>query len=80
MESEGAVVPEVIRLMDATGKVVLDSLSSDYEDSFCLETFGDLIRAAEDKQDSERFETYQLGSHLCRSGTFHHCPCSNLGS
>ncbi|KAJ3194914.1 hypothetical protein HK101_001586 [Irineochytrium annulatum] len=34
---------DVIRLMDSTGTRVLDSLASEYEDSFCLDTFGDLI-------------------------------------
>lgn len=35
-----------IRLMDATGTVVLDSVATEYEDSFCLETFGELCGAA----------------------------------
>ncbi|KNC98812.1 uncharacterized protein SPPG_05789 [Spizellomyces punctatus DAOM BR117] len=34
---------DVIRLLDSSGTNVLDSVSTDYEDSFCLETFGDLI-------------------------------------
>ena len=32
----------IIRLLDANGTVVQDSISADYEDSFCLETFEDL--------------------------------------
>jgi anti-anti-sigma regulatory factor len=39
-----------IRLMDASGSTVLDSVSTDYEDSFCLESFGDLIKAAEEAE------------------------------
>jgi hypothetical protein len=35
--------PAVIRLLDSTGKKVLDSVSCDYEDSFCLDSFGELI-------------------------------------
>lgn len=35
----------IIRLMDSTGKIVQDSLSGEYEDSFCLETFEDLCKA-----------------------------------
>ncbi|KAJ3155381.1 hypothetical protein HDU86_004283 [Geranomyces michiganensis] len=35
----------VIRLMDSSGVSVLDSVATDYEDSFSLETFGDLIEA-----------------------------------
>ncbi|KAJ3027705.1 UNVERIFIED_CONTAM: hypothetical protein HDU68_003292 [Siphonaria sp. JEL0065] len=34
---------EVIRLLDSKGDRVLDSVAAEYEDSFCLETFGDLI-------------------------------------
>lgn len=40
--------PEFIRLMDAQRVVVLDSVATEYEDSFCLESFGDLIKAAEE--------------------------------
>ena len=32
--------------MDAERAVVLDSVATEYEDSFCLESFGDLIKAA----------------------------------
>ncbi|KAI9346914.1 hypothetical protein BDR26DRAFT_799832 [Obelidium mucronatum] len=39
---------EVIRLLDSKGERVLDSVSAEYEDSFCLETFGDLIAAHDD--------------------------------
>ncbi|TPX57026.1 hypothetical protein PhCBS80983_g04136 [Powellomyces hirtus] len=35
----------VIRLMDSSGQVVLDSVATDYEDSFSLESFDDLIKA-----------------------------------
>ncbi|KAJ3107180.1 hypothetical protein HDU97_004600 [Phlyctochytrium planicorne] len=34
---------EAIRLLDSTGTKVLDSVSTEYEDSFCLESFGDLV-------------------------------------
>ncbi|KAI9204167.1 uncharacterized protein BJ171DRAFT_599350 [Polychytrium aggregatum] len=36
---------EVIRLFDSNGTTLLDSIHADYEDSFCLEAFGDLARA-----------------------------------
>ncbi|RKO94672.1 hypothetical protein BDK51DRAFT_29029 [Blyttiomyces helicus] len=36
---------EVIRLLDSSGTRVLDSVAAEYEDSFCLETFGDLAKA-----------------------------------
>lgn len=42
--------PEFIRLMDASGTTVLDSVATEYEDSFCIETFGDLIKAAEEAE------------------------------
>jgi hypothetical protein len=32
----------IIRLLDANATEVQDSISGDYEDSFCLETFEDL--------------------------------------
>ncbi|TPX62746.1 hypothetical protein SpCBS45565_g06968 [Spizellomyces sp. 'palustris'] len=35
---------EVIRLLDSSGNNVLDSVSAEYEDSFSLETFGDLAK------------------------------------
>ncbi|KAI8812512.1 hypothetical protein BJ742DRAFT_705616 [Cladochytrium replicatum] len=35
----------IIRLLDSGGEKVLDSVSAEYEDSFCLDTFGDLIKA-----------------------------------
>ncbi|KAJ3016234.1 hypothetical protein HKX48_004145 [Thoreauomyces humboldtii] len=35
----------VIRLLDSSGVTVLDSVACDYEDSFSLETFGELISA-----------------------------------
>lgn len=47
MSKESSREPEIVRLMDAAGNVVLDSVSVEYEDSFCLESFGDLIRMAE---------------------------------
>ncbi|KAJ3214858.1 hypothetical protein HDU67_001123 [Dinochytrium kinnereticum] len=34
---------EAIRLLDSSGSRVLDSVSTEYEDSFCLEAFADLI-------------------------------------
>lgn len=34
----------IIRLFDSTGKTIEDSLSGDYEDSFCLETFEDMCK------------------------------------
>ncbi|KAJ1552155.1 hypothetical protein HK405_012417, partial [Cladochytrium tenue] len=40
-----ADAPAVIRLLDSTGQRVLDSVAAEYEDSFCLESFGDLIAA-----------------------------------
>ena len=36
---------EIIRLLDSSGKKVLDSVSAEYEDSFCLESFGDLCQS-----------------------------------
>lgn len=36
---------DVIRLLDSTGEKLLDSVSEEYEDSFCLESFGDLAQA-----------------------------------
>jgi hypothetical protein len=42
--------PKIIRLLDASGVSVLDSVSTEYEDSFCLESFGDLIKAAEEAE------------------------------
>ena len=38
--------PEFIRLMDAQRSTVLDSVATEYEDSFCLESFADLIKSA----------------------------------
>ncbi|KAJ3407544.1 hypothetical protein HDU80_008462 [Chytriomyces hyalinus] len=38
---------KVINLLDSTGDCVLDSVSADYEDSFCLDTFAELIAAHE---------------------------------
>jgi hypothetical protein len=35
----------VIRLLDSSGQELLDSISGDYEDSFCLETFEDLAKS-----------------------------------
>ncbi|KAI8819595.1 uncharacterized protein EV422DRAFT_507240 [Fimicolochytrium jonesii] len=35
----------IIRLLDTSGTTVLDSVSTEYEDSFTLETFGDSIEA-----------------------------------
>ncbi|KAJ3088081.1 hypothetical protein HK100_008159 [Physocladia obscura] len=48
---------QVIRLLDSEGLRVLDSLSAEYEDSFCLESFGDLIAAHEgaDPQGTKSF-------------------------
>ncbi|KAJ1543868.1 hypothetical protein HK096_008042 [Nowakowskiella sp. JEL0078] len=34
---------DIIRLLDSEGEKVLDSVLTEYEDSFCLENFGDLI-------------------------------------
>ena len=39
------MAPTVIRLLDAEGKEVQDSISGEYEDSFSLETFEDLCKA-----------------------------------
>ncbi|KAJ3343393.1 serine/threonine-protein kinase KIN2 [Gonapodya sp. JEL0774] len=36
---------DIIKLMDSSGKTVLDSVSADYEDCFTIECLGDLIRA-----------------------------------
>ncbi|KAJ3242309.1 hypothetical protein HDU81_005061 [Chytriomyces hyalinus] len=41
---------KVINLLDSTGDCVLDSVSADYEDSFCLDTFADLIAAHENTE------------------------------
>ncbi|KAJ3033419.1 hypothetical protein HK097_004855, partial [Rhizophlyctis rosea] len=35
--------PSIIRLMDSSGTVVMDSVSAEYEDSFSLESFEDLV-------------------------------------
>ncbi|KAJ3034292.1 hypothetical protein HDV00_005200 [Rhizophlyctis rosea] len=35
----------IIRLLDSSGTVVMDSVSAEYEDSFSLETFEDLVEA-----------------------------------
>jgi len=40
----------VIRLLNSSGTTVMDSVSVEYEDSFCLDTFGELI---EQHQNSE---------------------------
>ncbi|RKO95059.1 hypothetical protein CAUPRSCDRAFT_9412, partial [Caulochytrium protostelioides] len=37
--------PEAILLLDSGGVNVLDSVATDYEDSFCLDTLGDLALA-----------------------------------
>lgn len=34
----------VIQLYDHDGVTVIDSVSADYEDSFCLETFADMAQ------------------------------------
>lgn len=36
-----------IRLLDSKGEKILDSVAADYEDSFTLETFGDLSESHE---------------------------------
>jgi hypothetical protein len=41
---------EIITLYDADGQTVIDTLDANYEDSFCLDTFGELSR---DHQNSE---------------------------
>ncbi|KAI9220567.1 hypothetical protein BC828DRAFT_398077 [Blastocladiella britannica] len=35
--------PQIIRLFDMTGSKVIDSVATDYEDSFCLDSFGELV-------------------------------------
>ena len=35
--------PPIIRLMDSSGTIVMDSVSAEYEDSFSLESFEDLV-------------------------------------
>ncbi|KAJ3415209.1 hypothetical protein HDV05_005349 [Chytridiales sp. JEL 0842] len=40
----------VIRLLDSAGKKVLDSVSCDYEDSFSLDSFGELINMHQDAE------------------------------
>ncbi|KAI9188017.1 hypothetical protein H9P43_002408 [Blastocladiella emersonii ATCC 22665] len=37
--------PQFIRLFDTAGTKVIDSVSTDYEDSFSLEAFGDLVKS-----------------------------------
>jgi hypothetical protein len=44
-----------IRLLDSTGTQLLDSISGDYEDSFCLETFEDLSRLYMERDSSKGF-------------------------
>lgn len=34
----------IIHLLDETGKILIDSISAEYEDSFCLESFGELTK------------------------------------
>lgn len=44
---------DIIRLLDCTGIMILDSVSTQYEDSFSLESFGDLVdMARESKPDT----------------------------
>ncbi|KAJ3183109.1 hypothetical protein HDU87_007531 [Geranomyces variabilis] len=38
-------MPDVIRLFDSSGTTAVDSVSVDYEDSFCLDSFNELIQA-----------------------------------
>ncbi|KAJ3196567.1 hypothetical protein HK101_008479 [Irineochytrium annulatum] len=45
-----ATMAEVIRLLDSAGTRVLDSVSAEYEDSFSLEAFGDLVRSHADME------------------------------
>lgn len=40
----------IIRLLDSSGKTLLDSVSAEYEDSFELETFANLIKEAEEAE------------------------------
>jgi hypothetical protein len=35
----------IIYLLDQPGKTLIDSISGEYEDSFCLESFQDLAKA-----------------------------------
>jgi hypothetical protein len=58
--SDNSKTPEIIRLLDSSGSSVLDSVSTEYEDSFCLETFGDLIKSADstDPKGTDYFLTY----------------------
>ncbi|KNE68044.1 hypothetical protein AMAG_13215 [Allomyces macrogynus ATCC 38327] len=43
--NQSAREPEFIRLLDPSGATILDSVAVDYEDSFCLDTFGELVAA-----------------------------------
>ncbi|KAI8913536.1 hypothetical protein EDD86DRAFT_187730 [Gorgonomyces haynaldii] len=36
---------EIIRLLESDGETIMDSVSAEYEDSFCLDTFGDLAKS-----------------------------------
>ncbi len=55
--------PEIIRLLDASGATVLDSVSAEYEDSFCLESFGDLVRLAEDADPAGTPQRFLIHTH-----------------
>jgi hypothetical protein len=45
----------LIRLLDSKGSDLLDCISGDYEDSFCLESFEDLARVYADADSSKGF-------------------------
>lgn len=60
-----------IRLLDSTREAVLDSVSVEYEDSFCLETFGDLAQAAYEFQ-GEGFNRGDKSFILARVQTWDH--------
>jgi hypothetical protein len=45
----------LIRLLDSKGSDLLDCISGDYEDSFCLESFEDLSRLYADADANKGF-------------------------
>ncbi|RKO88185.1 hypothetical protein BDK51DRAFT_34766 [Blyttiomyces helicus] len=57
----------VIRLLDSSGTTVMDSISAEYEDSFCLDTFGELV-----KQHGEAEPRGQKAFILARVQTWDH--------
>jgi hypothetical protein len=60
-----------IRLLDSTRETVIDSIDVEYEDSFCLESFGDLAQAFYDYEDDKRSQGTS-GFIIARCQTWDH--------